>query len=106
MLSVANDMNLAAGVDNAANIIIELSDTADAYIEELANCARQFPISALRRVGWILENFAETGSLSELKLISNQSDAQLSKLSKYNSYSGHIDTDWSLDINTRIEPDV
>jgi predicted transcriptional regulator of viral defense system len=106
MLSVANDMNLAAGVDNAANIIIELSDTTDNYIEELADCARQFPISALRRVGWVLENFAEASSLKDLKKISNQSDVQLSKLSKYNSYSSHIDTGWSLDINTRIEPDV
>jgi predicted transcriptional regulator of viral defense system len=106
MLSIAHDMNLAAGTDNAANIIIELSETEDDYVSALAECAGQFPISALRRVGWILENFAETEDLSSLKKISSQSVTQVSKLSMYNSYTNRIDQDWSLDINTRIEPDV
>lgn len=106
MLSVTSDMELAAGPNNAANIIIELSETDEHYLPLIADCAPQFPISALRRLGWMLENFTEGQDLSELLEISQTSETKLSKLSMYDTYSGHIDKKWSLDINTRIEPDV
>jgi predicted transcriptional regulator of viral defense system len=106
MLSVANDMSIVSGPDNAANIIIELNETEENFISEIAVCADKFPISALRRVGWILERFTDCEGLDMLAEISQHSDVKLSKLSSYNSYSKRIDKRWSLDINERIEPDV
>ena len=106
MLSAANDMSIVSGPDNAANIIIELSETEEDIINELAVCADMFPISALRRVGWILERFTDYEGLDMLSEISQHSDVKLSKLSSYNAYSKRIDKRWSLDINERIEPDV
>ena len=106
MLSIANDTNLTAGLNNAANIIIELSETDEPYLREISECAHLFPMSALRRLGWIMDNFTETPSLDDLVCISQASEIKLSKLSMNNAYSGHIDRKWSIDLNTKIEPDV
>ena len=106
MLSVTHDISLASGSDNAANIIIELSETEDDIISDIASCASLFPITALRRLGWILESFTDINNLEQLSEISRKSDVRLSKLSMYNSYSNKINYRWSLDINERIEPDV
>ena len=106
MLSVTNDLNNVSGIDNAANIVIELSETEDAFIGEVVACAALFPISALRRLGWILENYTDTSDLDKLATISKESKVKLSKLSMYQSYSNRIDKTWSLDINERIEPDI
>ena len=106
MLSVTNDLTNASGLDNAANIVIELSDTDGSIIADIAACAGFFPISALRRLGWILERFTDMSDLEQLKEISHNSGIRLSKLSMYNSYSDRIDKTWSLDINERIDPDI
>ena len=106
MLSVANDTNLVAGVNNAANIIIELSETNEPFLVEIRECAYLFPISALRRLGWMLDNYTATDGLDELLAISKQSAIRLSKLSMHHSSSNRIDKNWSLNINTDVEPDV
>jgi len=106
MLSVANDTGLAAGLNNAANIIIELSEADEPFLQELSACAGLFPISALRRLGWILDNFAPENDLSQILEISRQSTVKSSKLSMHHSYSGRVDEKWSLDINMEVEPDV
>ena len=106
MLSATNDLNNVSGLDNAANIVIELSETEEAFIGDVATCSALFPISALRRLGWILENFTDIRDLDVLAGISQESNVKLSKLSTYKPYSDRINKRWSLDINERIEPDV
>jgi len=106
MLSIANDLSNVSGLDNAANLIIELSETEDSFIDGVADCAGLFPISALRRLGWILDNFTDINGLESLETISRKSTVKQSKLSMYKTYSDRIDKTWSLDINERIDPDV
>jgi len=106
MLSVTNDLSIAADLDNAANIIIELSETEESFINEVAECSHLFPISALRRLGWILENFTETAELDTLAKLSKESTVKVSKLTSHKAYSDHINNRWSIDLNERIEPDV
>jgi predicted transcriptional regulator of viral defense system len=106
MLSVTNDLSIAAGLDNAANIIIELSETVESFIDEVAVCSPLFPISALRRLGWILDNFTETTQLDTLAKLSKESSVKVTKLASYKAYSDHIDTRWSIDLNERVEPDL
>ena len=106
MLSAVNDLSNVSGLNNAANIIIELSETEEAFISEVAACSALFSISALRRLGWILENFTDTLGLDQLVNISQESKVKQSKLSTYKPYSDRINKKWSLDINERIEPDV
>ena len=106
MLSAVNDLSNVSGLDNATNIIIELSETEETFIGEIAACSALFPISALRRLGWILDNFTSTSGLDQLVKISQESNVKQSKLSTYKPYSDRIDMKWSLDINERVEPDV
>lgn len=106
MLSVAHDIDIAAGSDNVANIIIELSESDEDFISEVVSCESFFPITALRRLGWILENFTDHKNLDILAEISQNSDVKTSKLSMHKAYSNRIDKRWSLDINERIDPDV
>jgi len=106
MLSAANELSNVSGLDNAANIIIELSETEETFIDEVVACSALFHISALRRLGWILENFTSTSGLDQLVKISRESKIKQSKLSTYKTYSDRIDVKWSLDINERIDPDV
>jgi len=106
MLSVASDFNISAGLDNAANIIIELSESEETFVDEIVSCAFMFPITALRRLGWILENFTDTGNLEQLVEISRNNNVSLSKLSMHKAYSYRIDKKWSLDINEKVDPDV
>ena len=106
MLSVTNDLSIVAGLDNAANIIIELSETEEPFIVEVAACSSLFPISALRRLGWILENFTETSELDILAELSQESTVKVSKLTSHKAYSDHVNNRWSLDLNERIVPDV
>jgi len=106
MLCAANDTDLVAGLDNAANIIMELSETDEPFLDEVSTCAYLFPITALRRLGWILENYTDTKGLDKIQEISQQSPVRLSKLSMYHSYSNHVDEKWSLNINVEVEPDV
>jgi len=106
MLSIAHDISIAAGLDNAANIIIELSETEESFIEEVAKCSCLFPISALRRLGYILEVFTDMKDLDPLAEISCENVVRISKLASYKSYSDHINKRWSLDINERIYPDI
>jgi len=106
MLSSTSDLYNVSGLDNAANIVIELSDTDEPFINEIVVCSVLFPISALRRLGWILDNFTNTSGLEVLESISNESTVKLSKLSTFKPYSDRIDNKWSLDINERIDPDI
>jgi predicted transcriptional regulator of viral defense system len=106
MLSVTNDLSIAAGLDNAANIIIELSETEESFIDEVAVYSSLFPISALRRLGWILDNFTETTQLDTLEKLSKESSVKVTKLATYKAYSDRIDTRWSIDLNERVEPDL
>ncbi|MCL2807080.1 MAG: type IV toxin-antitoxin system AbiEi family antitoxin [Coriobacteriia bacterium] len=106
MLSAASDISLVAGLDNAANIIIELSETDEPFLEEVVASAHLFPISAVRRLGWILESFTSIDGLEDLRFLSSQSDKRFSKLSVHHSYSNKVSKNWSLDINAEVEPDI
>ncbi len=105
MLDVAADMQRAAGIDNAATVIIELSEQEAFDIASLAQLAPTFPAAAGRRVGWLLSRFTGRDDLSPLKdAVQNLVDSP-SKLDPYSTVGGPIDTDWMLTTNRDVEPD-
>ena len=105
MLMLCADLLLSGGIDNVATIINELSELSDEYIDEILNDAHLFQTSAIRRLGWILENIVNEKNLNKLKKICNDG-TNPSLLSPYNSHSGNIDTNWHLIINRKIEVDI
>ena len=105
MLMLCADLVLSGGIDNVATIINELSEISSNYMEEILIDAHLFQTSAIRRLGWILENIVNKEDLNELKKICDDG-TNPSLLSPYNSHSGNIDTDWHLIINRKIEIDI
>ena len=105
MLMLCADIILSGGIDNVATAIYELAELSDNYMEEILNDAYLFQTSAIRRLGWILDNIVNNNNLEELKKICDDG-TNPSLLSPHNSHSGKIDSNWHLIINRQIETDI
>lgn len=105
MLDIADDMQRAAGIDNAATVIIELSEHEAFDIAFLIRLAPSFPAAASRRAGWILSEFTEHGDLTALQETVQKLAGSPSRLDPYSNVGGPIDTDWMLSLNREVEPE-
>lgn len=100
-LSVAADPLLSGGIGNVATVIHGLAENGlDAH--ELRDIAHLFPGSASRRVGWIIETFAEEDMSTLLPLVL-QVSATPSKVDPHGPWKGETDHRWKLKINDDIE---
>ncbi|MGC0249142.1 type IV toxin-antitoxin system AbiEi family antitoxin domain-containing protein [Pseudactinotalea sp. Z1748] len=106
MLDIAADMPRAGGPNNAATVIIELSEHDQFDTTELVHLAGRFPAAAARRVGFILDHFAGRDDLHELSDFARSAAHSPSRLSATGVTSGPVDSDWMLYINRDLEPDV
>jgi hypothetical protein len=68
-LDIANDLDLAAGLDNAATVIVDPYSESGLTGGQLAQVAGLYPAAATRKVGWILEEFAGADGLDRLQAI-------------------------------------
>lgn len=105
MLMLCADLLLSGGIDNVATLINELAEISNNYMEEILKDAYLFQTSALRRLGWILDNVIHKKDLDELIRICNDG-TNPSLLSPYQKHSGKIDSKWHLIINRQIETDI
>jgi len=106
MLDVADDLLLAAGIDNAATVIIELSEHDSFEIGQLVKLVSSFPAAASRRVGWILSEFTDRDDLAPLARTARSAIASASRLDPHNADGGPIDNRWMLSINRELEPEA
>lgn len=106
MLDVADDIVRAAGIDNAATVIIELSEHDSFEMSELARLAASFPAAAGRRVGWVLDRFAERDDLEPLQRAVRDSVPSVSRLDPYTTATGPVEHDWMLTINREVETEA
>jgi len=67
LLDIADDVSIAGGLDNVANLVIELCEAKLPSILLITDLIQYYPASALRRLGWLLENFTDTKSVDLLK---------------------------------------
>lgn len=102
-LDVATDTLIAGGLDNAATVIIELSEHPSFDLDDVARAAHRYPVASARRLGWILENLAGKGPLDALHAASNRASQNPSRLNPSRSLTGVIDKRWNLSINDEIE---
>lgn len=102
-LDVATDTLLAGGLDNAATVIIELSEHPDFDVDDVARAAHRYPVATARRLGWILENLTGTVSLDALHIAGNRGSQNPSRLNPARSLTGVIDKRWNVSINDEIE---
>lgn len=106
MLDIADDMVRAGGIDNAATVVLELSEHESFKVDDLAQLAEHFPAAAGRRVGWILARFAERDDLEPLRLALHEAVSSASRLDPYTTETGAVDKDWMLSINREVEPEA
>ncbi|MGC4154637.1 MAG: type IV toxin-antitoxin system AbiEi family antitoxin [Propionicimonas sp.] len=106
MLDVADDIVRAAGIDNVATVIVELSEHESFEMGELARLATSFPAAAGRRVGWVLSQFAERDDLEPLQLAVRDAVPSVSRLDPHATGAGPVDDDWMLSINREVQPEA
>lgn len=102
MLDVASDVLLAGGIDNVATVIIELGeDELDGGA--LVRLSEHFPVSAGRRVGWILDEFTERDDLTSLRDAVGRRAVSTSMLDPSGPTVGGIDDRWGVRVNRDVQ---
>lgn len=104
MLDVADDVERAAGIDNAATVIVELAEHEAFDVAELARLAPRFPAAAGRRVGLLLERYGwgVGRDLDSLRRAVRDAIPSASRLDPTSADRGELDRDWMVRVNAEI----
>jgi predicted transcriptional regulator of viral defense system len=105
-LDVASDPRLAGGLDNAANIVIDLVGEAGLTAADVADAAQWFPVAAVRRVGWIMATHTDSGDLAPLLRAARAGEVPSSPLHPAYPGRGRVDQVWGLALNVEVDPDT
>ncbi len=106
LLDICSDIGIVGGIDNAANLIIELCELSEIDMDTLITISENYPITTTRRLGFLLEKFTDTSDLSQLHAACEKRNAALSILDPYGCLTGYQDTRWRIKINKEVSPDV
>jgi len=106
MLDITNDIRIVGGIDNSTNLIIELCEAGEADIEAIIKIAEQYPITAVRRLGFLLEQFTNTSGLDKLAKYCDKRKTATSILDPQAQPSGRISARWNIKLNREVSPDV
>jgi len=106
MLDIASGFSFVGGLNNAANLIVELCEGHSVGCDALLVAAHYYSVASIRRLGWMLERFAGVRNLSCLAQYANSRSINPSRLDPRESRLGEIDSAWGLIINRKIELDV
>lgn len=104
----------AAALYNAATIIGDLTSDNNLNPEKLASVAPLYPLSVVRRTGWLLDRVAEfedTSALSQslwefLNLRNKKDRREVDLLDSRGKRQGSVNTKWGIIENTEVEPDL
>ncbi len=105
-LDIATDPSIAAGIDNAATVLIELSEHPDFEAGAIASAAAHYPVASIRRLGWILETFSEAPAQDALHAISASGPSRPSRLNPSLAITSRVNARWNLSLNDDVEPDI
>jgi predicted transcriptional regulator of viral defense system len=106
LLDLANDLNIVGGIDNAANLVIELCETSDICVEALVELSANYPVTAVRRLGFLMESYTDVTGLEYLKAACIRRNNSLSLLDPQGGHGGKVNTEWRIRINREVFPDV
>jgi len=103
MLDVASDVALAGGIDNMATVLIELAEHDQFDVARLTELTARFPAAPARRIGWILDSFADMDGLDALRETVASRAVTASILDPLGPDEGSVDRRWQLRINRDVE---
>lgn len=93
----------ASGLDNVATVLVELAEEGTLKIGALVAATGSSTVSALRRVGWMLDRFTDL-DVSELRELTTTTAPTM--LDPHGRRRGPIDTGWGLIVNAYVEPEA
>jgi len=105
MLDVAADVRMAAGMDNAATVIVELAEQDSFDTGTLVEVAREYPAAVLQRIGWLLERFGDV-ALGPIEEAVRERRGGQARLDPTRGKAGSLDDRWNIRLNTTVEPDL
>ncbi len=103
VLDLASRPADAGGLDNVATVLVELAEDGALELGVLANAAESSTVSALRRVGWMLDQFSDL-DVSALRELTASSAPTM--LDPHGGRRGPIDPVWGLIVNASVEPEA
>ena len=106
-LDLVDDPARSGGLSNAATVIAELAADNRLTDEAIADAARHFPITTIRRVGRLLDSLdlpALAGGLE--RLASEHRRAPITALDRRLAAEGPTDHRWRVAVNTELDPDL
>ena len=106
LLDITSNISIAGGLDNVANLVIELCGVKKPSIPLIVELSQYYPTAALKRLGWLMENFTE---IEDVYLLRNEvfsREVATSVLDPQSGRSGVLDLGWSLILNKVVDPDV
>lgn len=106
MLDVAEDLDVSGGLDNAATVISELAWEDEGFLPDVLAAVPAHSMTAIRRLGWILENIAGVGRLDDLVAVAVEGGGSPSYLSPTSPKTGHLDLCWNIVLNKEVNPDT
>ena len=107
MLDLADDLRLGGGVSNVATVLLELTGEVDLDPQVLAETAAQFPLSAVRRLGYLLDLIEQREMAEPLHVLCEQRrHVRADVLAASAARSGIVDSRWQIDVNSDVEPDL
>jgi len=102
-LDLCADVAISGGIDNVATVLIDLVDAYELSTQRILELSELYNPAAIRRFGWLLENFTDTAESKELRMIANRCVKTPSLLDPLNKPGGRIDRRWMIRINTEVE---
>lgn len=102
-LDVAADIAFAGGIDNAATVLLGLAEE-QLDLTVLAQWSSRFPASALRRIGWILQQFSDLDTTPLLAAVRHDITT-LAPLDPTRPNRGASDERWLVRVNSDIDPE-
>ena len=102
-VDIARHPRSSGGLHNVANVLVELPRLDE---NELGGLAALYPRVVARRLGWLLETFADYTDLERLRAVAAPHDGQPVPLSASGPRRGRRDDHWGLIINAAVEPEV
>jgi predicted transcriptional regulator of viral defense system len=106
LLDVANDVVIVGGIDNAANLIIELCDASAPDMGILVELSMHYPVTAARRLGFLIESYTNISELEKLKAVCTKRNTAPSLLDPQSKPNGAMNAEWNIKVNREVTPDV
>jgi predicted transcriptional regulator of viral defense system len=102
VLDLVAHPDAAGGLSNIATVIAEIGDLDVPALAQLASVRSR---STVRRLGWLLDTFRDDIRLDPLREIASPAEGYPTRLVRSLPARGAINTDWNLQVNSRLEPD-